>query len=264
MNRIETAPKPELFLSKRRLGWAGLAGTVGCAAVCALPMLAAVGLGSGVAAAITRFIRPGAELVAAGAIFAFALGFMAFRVRAKRRGGAQVGCGTSWAVPHADTSPGPLRGDRPAHLRKARFFFREGVTDAPIVCTRDMSLARAQLDGYRAAFAHLVGADRFHDGFRWRFRATSGIEARLRILAEREAECCRSLSYTLTRDGDHIAWETRGADTASSVLDEYFRLPQQLSEEPRPDHDVAYLKRAASDAGLAFAADAVRAKNPKA
>lgn len=50
-------------MSKTRLGLAGLAGILGCAACCAIPLLAAAGLGGGTAASLSWFFRPGAELV---------------------------------------------------------------------------------------------------------------------------------------------------------------------------------------------------------
>jgi hypothetical protein len=72
------------LFSRRRLGLAGLAAILGCAACCALPLLAAAGLGSGVAAGIGRILRPGSELVVGGIVFTAALGVMALRHRLKR------------------------------------------------------------------------------------------------------------------------------------------------------------------------------------
>src|SRR5688572_11574215 len=75
----------EPFLSKRRLVWAGAAAIGGCAAVCSLPLLAAVVLGGGAAAtAIASFARPGAELIVGAIAFALALGVMALRASSNR------------------------------------------------------------------------------------------------------------------------------------------------------------------------------------
>jgi len=86
----EIVEKSESVFSKRRLGWAGVAAFIGCAACCALPMLAVLGLGSGAAATITRLVKPGSELIIGGLVCAVALGIMAVRARGKQRG-----CGPS-------------------------------------------------------------------------------------------------------------------------------------------------------------------------
>jgi hypothetical protein len=93
---MSTSPvrKSESFLSKRRLGWAGVAAVLGCAACCALPLLAAAGLGGGAAATLSSIFRPGSEFLVGGAVFAVALSVMAIRNR--MRGSA--GCGPSCRV----------------------------------------------------------------------------------------------------------------------------------------------------------------------
>ena len=260
----EAVPKSEMFLSRRRLGWAGLSALAGCAALCALPLLVAASVGSGAATAIARFVRPGSEIVVGGVLFVVALGVMALYFRSKTRARAEGGCAGSCALPSLRPAGPPSISDAGSDTRAgagpkpraARIFSRQRVADAPIVCTADLTLARVQIDGYRAAFARLVGAERFPGGFRWKFRTEPGLESQLTGLAEREAACCRFFSYDLTSDGAYIIWETGSDDRASSVLDMYFQLPQRLLEEARPGLDVAALKRAAGDAGLAFAADA--------
>lgn len=255
MNTIEATPRPDSLLSKRRVGWAGLAALVGCCAACVLPMLATVGIGGGAAAAIARVLKPGAEIAVAGVVLAGALGFMALRFRARSRTVAQGSCGGACAVPHRGA-----RSDSESSLTAApkesgcRLFSRSSAVNAPIVCSADLAQAQVQIDGYRAAFQRLVGADRFPGGFRWTFRAAHGLELQLRVLAEREADCCRFFRYDLITDGDEISWEVRGEDRVSSVLEEYFHLPERLREEPRPVHDVAALKLSAEKAGLIFIA----------
>lgn len=81
-------------LSKRHLGAAGAAAFLACAACCALPLLAAAGLGSGALASLARLLRPGSELVVGGVVFAVALGLMALRSRSK----GAVACGSSCAA----------------------------------------------------------------------------------------------------------------------------------------------------------------------
>jgi mercuric ion transport protein len=89
--------KSESFLSKRRLGIAGVAAFVGCAACCAIPLLAAAGLGGGAASALSSVFRPGSELFAGAAVFVVVLSVMALMNRV-RRVPAATSCGTSCAA----------------------------------------------------------------------------------------------------------------------------------------------------------------------
>ena len=82
MDTSRTRNTKPLF-SKRRLGLAGLAALLGCAACCALPFLAAAGLGGGAAATFGRILRPGSELIVGGAVFVAVLAVMAIRQRLK-------------------------------------------------------------------------------------------------------------------------------------------------------------------------------------
>jgi cation transporter-like permease len=84
--------KPEPALTTTRLKWAGLAAFIGCAACCALPMLALAFAGTGAATTITRFVQPGSELFVGGAVFAVALAVMAIRSRLKRDAGCGPAC----------------------------------------------------------------------------------------------------------------------------------------------------------------------------
>ena len=88
------ATKSEPILSRRRLGVAGVAAAIGCAACCAAPLLAAAGIGGTVAATLSSAFRPGAELLVGGVGFALALAVMALRKRVQRA----AGCGASWQV----------------------------------------------------------------------------------------------------------------------------------------------------------------------
>ena len=80
MNESQS-PKPHALVTKRHVSLAGLAAILGCAACCALPFLAAAGLGSGAAAGVGRILRPGSELVVGGVVFAATLAVMAIRRR---------------------------------------------------------------------------------------------------------------------------------------------------------------------------------------
>lgn len=81
------------LLTKRRFGLAAVAAFIGCAACCAMPLLAAIGLGSGAVSALSSVFRPGHELLVAGGFFVIALAGAAVWSRMKR-GGAS-GCGDS-------------------------------------------------------------------------------------------------------------------------------------------------------------------------
>lgn len=80
--------------SRRGLGLAGIAAFIGCAACCAIPLLAAAGLGSGAAATLSSIFRPGSELLVGATVFLGALAVMAVRNRLKPR----VACGPSCRV----------------------------------------------------------------------------------------------------------------------------------------------------------------------
>jgi len=85
--------KSESPVSKHRLGIAGVAAFMACAACCAIPMLAAAGFGSGLIAAL---FRPGSELLVGVTVFLAAIGVMAARSRLKTR--SAQGCGSACRV----------------------------------------------------------------------------------------------------------------------------------------------------------------------
>jgi hypothetical protein len=205
---------------KRRLGWAGLAAVVGCGACCAaIPALSALGLG-GMATALARWIGPGTELFVGGAAGALAFGVMMIRERGRK---------TACAWP--------------------------GVAAAPIACTADLRNEKAvqeYMERYKSVFEHLVHSERLPSGFRWAFRAEPGLEARLKELASLEHECCGFFSFELSSDRDRITWTVTADERAQSVVDEFFRLPERLAQEPRTGHDLVSLRRKFESAGLAF------------
>jgi hypothetical protein len=91
-----TAPKiekPASFLSKRRLGIAGLAAMISCMTCWALPFVVA-GVGGGAALAVGRLLRPGFEPVIGAIVFGVVLAVMAIRNRLKRQGGNGPSCAT--------------------------------------------------------------------------------------------------------------------------------------------------------------------------
>jgi hypothetical protein len=108
--------------------------------------------------------------------------------------------------------------------------------DEPIACSLDAGGLRDRLQEFRDAFARgYLGGDRIEGGFRWRFRAAPGLLDDLRALAEREQACCRFFTFDLflADEGHEVWWEARASADAAPVVEEFFRLPEQLSTPGR-------------------------------
>jgi hypothetical protein len=104
----------------------------------------------------------------------------------------------------------------------------------PIVC--DMADAPDTTEERLAAYAQLftdalVGRERTPGGAnRFRFRATPGIEDRVRALAAKEKACCAFFDFTITPHGDEVWWDATTVDDpiALQILDELYRLPDTI------------------------------------
>lgn len=92
--RNEPVEVPDSIRSKNRLHWAGLAAFVGCAACCALPLLAASGLGGGISASVAAYMRPGSEILVGAAVFGISLAIMALLARRRQGRGCGPACAT--------------------------------------------------------------------------------------------------------------------------------------------------------------------------
>jgi mercuric ion transport protein len=238
-------------ITKKSFGLAGIAAVGACAACCAVPLLAAAGIGGAALSAIAGYIRPGADLVLGGVFGAGVLGAMALRARARRAAGCDIACGVAGGC-------GCAPADKTSILSTA--LPRPGE---PIVCRadlRDKPTVQGQLDGYRAVFQHLLRIEKFDGGVRWVFRNRPGLAALLRNLAEKEHQCCAFFKFDLRAAGQTIVWETTASKEAAAVLDEFGRLPERLSQHPRGNDEEEAIKQAISDAGLIFAADTRGAK----
>ncbi|HKY34582.1 MAG TPA: hypothetical protein VJN18_01475 [Polyangiaceae bacterium] len=238
-------------VTKRSLGLAGLTAFGACAACCALPLLAAAGVGGSLLSTIAGYIRPGADLVVAGAVGVGVLAVLAMRARkAQQTGGCDVACSTEGSC---GCSP---------EAGKAIFTSADPAADEPVVCTadlRDKPTIEAQMNGYRAAFAHLRRTERFTRGFRWVFESQPGLEDDLRRLAENEHQCCRFFKFEVSHTGDAIVWQITADERAASVLEEFSQLPARLSRIA-PGQDLGPVKQAVTAAGLVFAADRTPSK----
>jgi hypothetical protein len=230
-------------------------GALACVACCAIPVvLGGVGLGSAAlaAGALAAVVEPWVG-IATGALV---LGAIAFSLAVRRARGPDPG--TLGDVSCSASGPGCGCGTLPT---SSVYESPQPRAGEPIVCTAgiDKPSVAEQLDGYRAAFAHLTSRERFDGGFRWRFRGGEDLEAQLRQLAEREHACCRFFAFHLVRDGSDVVWETRADERAAGVLDEFFRLPEQLgagATGATPDLASTYRR-----AGLSFAADPIPARD---
>lgn len=236
------------FVSRKSLGLAGLAAVGACAACCAVPLLAAAGIGGGLLSGLAGYIRPGAELMVAGLVGGGVLGVMVVRARGPsatdRESPCTSGCGC-----------GPASKD-------SAFSTPAPVLAEPIVCTadlRDKPTVQGQLDGYRVAFEHLVRCESFAGGVRWVFEKRAGLLADLRTLAEKEHQCCKFFQFDLRETSDGIVWETTARPEAAAVVQEFGQLPERLREQPQGNETEA-IKQRVTRVGLVFAADAAAAK----
>jgi hypothetical protein len=105
----------------------------------------------------------------------------------------------------------------------------------PIVCdmTDAPDSAVERLAEYERLFTQsLTGREHTHDGVRFRFRNTTGVEAWVRDLAAREKACCAFFSYAISVHDDEVWWDMTVVDDdlARQVLEEFYRLPDSLDE----------------------------------
>lgn len=233
------------LVTKKSLGFAGIAAVGACAACCAVPLLAAAGISGGALSALAGYLRPGAELLVAGGVGVGIVAVMGLRARARRAAACAEACdlgGSCGCAPVDQASLLSTASPRPGE---------------PLVCTadlRDNPSVQGQLDGYRAAFENLLRVERFEAGVRWIFQSRPGLSAELRQLAENEHQCCRFFKFDLKAAGDTIVWETSAPPEAAAVLDEFARLPERLKQHAKGS-EVQPIKQAIGAAGLRFAAD---------
>ncbi len=237
-------------VTKKSPGLAGMAAFAACAACCALPVLVAGGIGGGALSAVAGYIRPGADLVVASLVGVGVLAFIASRAtRARARALPAANCNVSCDV-------GGGCGCAPPGNTNV-FATGSPRSGEPIVCTadlRDQPTVQGQLDGYRAAFAHLLCTEKVDGAVRWVFANRPGLSGDLRNLAKKEHRCCSFFKFDLRIVGETIVWQTTAHEEAAAVLDEFARLPDRLGQHSR-GNEVQPIKEAIGGAGLIFAAD---------
>ena len=85
----------------------------------------------------------------------------------------------------------------------------------------------------------MIGRERIDGGIRFRFRSEEGVEAWVRDLAAREKACCAFFTFTVRQDGDQLRWDAAVVDDdiARRILDEFYRLPETVTEGAQALHD---------------------------
>lgn len=77
------------------------------------------------------------------------------------------------------------------------------MTDLPIACSLDPpALGRRQSELRASVLAETELAERLPDGYRWRFRHTPDLFARLGPIIDGERHCCRFLRFAIAADPD--------------------------------------------------------------
>jgi hypothetical protein len=106
------------------------------------------------------------------------------------------------------------------------------VSAVPVACTLDGAGQNERLDEFRQLFADaLIASERTVEGIRFRFTSSPGIEARVRDLARREAQCCAFYTFTITLLGGEVLWDATVAsndETSISALDLFLERPAAL------------------------------------
>jgi hypothetical protein len=107
--------------------------------------------------------------------------------------------------------------------------------EIPIVCdmTDAPDTAIERLAEYQRLFTTaLVGRERTAEGIRFRFRADVGLEDWVWDLAAREKACCAFFTFAIVTRGDEVWMDVSVVDddVARQVLDEYYRLPDTVTE----------------------------------
>jgi hypothetical protein len=107
------------------------------------------------------------------------------------------------------------------------------MTDAPDTATE-------RIAEYQRLFSGgFIGRERIDSGIRFRFHLEEGLEKWVCDLASRERACCAFFTFSVTRHGDELWWEASviDDDIARRILDEFYRLPDTLTQGVQAVHD---------------------------
>lgn len=98
------------------------------------------------------------------------------------------------------------------------------MTDLPIACSLDGPALGRRLSELRASvLAEAESVERLPDGYRWRFRHTPTLFARLGPIVDGERHCCRFLRFTIAADQDRgsVTMEVTGPAGTADFLDSW-------------------------------------------
>jgi hypothetical protein len=98
------------------------------------------------------------------------------------------------------------------------------MPDLPIACSLDgPALGRRQAELRASVLAEAESAERLADGYRWRFRHTPDLFARLGPIIDGERHCCRFLRFTIAADQDRgsVIMEVTGPAGTADFLESW-------------------------------------------
>jgi hypothetical protein len=97
------------------------------------------------------------------------------------------------------------------------------MTEPLIACTLPLTDVPDRLALIRAlADEALLDHRPIDGGVRWRFRDATGVEARVREVAQLESRCCGFLAFQVRRDADAIVLDITGPSEARNVMEAFF------------------------------------------
>jgi hypothetical protein len=96
--------------------------------------------------------------------------------------------------------------------------------EPPVACSLDQEgLAERGRRWRSLADRALIGVEATRDGLRLSFRATLGVEAEVRDLAELERDCCAFASWTVGATGESVVLDVSGTSPeAVATVQEMF------------------------------------------
>lgn len=98
------------------------------------------------------------------------------------------------------------------------------TNDLPIACSLDgRALADRYIDLRAGILAEATSAERVADGYRWRFRDSHELLARLGPVIDAERQCCRFLHFAITADPDlgSVTLDITGPEGTADFLESW-------------------------------------------
>lgn len=101
-----------------------------------------------------------------------------------------------------------------------------GTNQLPIACSLEGGALASRQSGLRAGvLAEAASVERLSDGYRWRFRNTPEIFARLGPVIDAERHCCRFLQFAIVAGPDmgSVALDVTGPAGTAEFLESWIR-----------------------------------------